>query len=80
LNPQSADILPTYLAGLQVESGLCGLNTVSRSWRDIDHVPAYSKFYYILEGEGWLQVGGREFCPRPGQMALMPEGKLQSYG
>ncbi|MFC3801523.1 AraC family transcriptional regulator [Cohnella sp. GCM10012308] len=48
-------------------------------WRDIDYVPEYSKLYYILDGEGWLKIGDKEYYPNPGQLFLMPQGVRQSY-
>lgn len=48
-------------------------------WRDTDYIPAYNRLYLIMEGEGWLKVGGREFYPLPGELCLMPAHVLQSY-
>ncbi|MDG0791526.1 AraC family transcriptional regulator [Cohnella ginsengisoli] len=39
----------------------------------------HNKFYFITDGEGWLKIGDRELYPKPGRLALMPEGVLQSY-
>ena len=49
------------------------------TWRDIEYIPDYNKFYFIIGGEGWLKIGDREFYPKPGQLFLMPAGILQSY-
>jgi len=48
-------------------------------WRELDYTPAYSKLYYIVEGEGWLKINGQPFWPTPGQLFLMPAHVEQSY-
>ena len=48
-------------------------------WQELNYTPSYNKFYYILEGEGELTVGGRIYHPKAGQLFLMPAGVLQSY-
>ncbi|MFD0710381.1 AraC family transcriptional regulator [Paenibacillus sp. GCM10027626] len=48
-------------------------------WQDLNYVPAYNKLYYIVDGEGWLEIDGREYWPKPGQLFLMPAHTLQSY-
>jgi AraC-like DNA-binding protein len=68
-----------YLANLRVEVSLSGHNQVAQDWRDLDYLPDYNKFYYILDGEGRLNIGTQEFRPRPGQWFLMPQGVRQSY-
>lgn len=78
--PDDQRLIQTYLSGLQVEAGLCGFNTVGSDWRDENYTPSYSKYYFIRSGRGTLKVGSRVFHPGVGQIALMPEGTLQSYG
>ncbi|MCM3748813.1 AraC family transcriptional regulator [Paenibacillus pasadenensis] len=51
----------------------------AQDWRDMDFVPEFNRFYFILEGEGRLEVDGRESFPRPGQLCLMPAFVRQSY-
>jgi AraC family transcriptional regulator of arabinose operon len=48
-------------------------------WSAFDYVPAYSKLYFICEGEGWLKIDGKEFSPLPGQLCFMPAHVEQSY-
>jgi AraC-like DNA-binding protein len=68
-----------YLSNLQVNVTVVGYNPVSSDWRELDYRPDYNKFYLICEGEGWLKIGEQELNPKPGQLALMPEGVRQSY-
>ncbi|MDG0791511.1 AraC family ligand binding domain-containing protein [Cohnella ginsengisoli] len=72
-------LLQMYLSNLQVNVTALGFNPVWSDWRGIDYTPDYNKFYFITDGEGWLKIGDRELYPKPGQLALMPEGVRQSY-
>jgi AraC family transcriptional regulator of arabinose operon len=51
----------------------------SPSWRDLNFVSEFNRFYYIQEGEGWLNVSGTELYPKPGQLCLMPAYMNLSY-
>lgn len=79
MNQQTNHLIRSYLKNLRVATGEIGFITVWPAWRDLDYTPDYNKFYFILEGEGWLKIGGREYYPKPGQLFLMPEGICQSY-
>lgn len=72
-------LIRLYLANLRVNTTVVGFNPVMPHWRELDYRPAYNKFYLIVDGEGWLKIGDRELYPKPGQLALMPEGVTQSY-
>jgi AraC family transcriptional regulator, arabinose operon regulatory protein len=69
----------TYLSTLQVDVTAAAFTHVPPDWRDIDYVPAYNKFYFIQDGEGVLEIGGRRYAPGPGELYLLPEGVRQSY-
>lgn len=79
MSRNDSEILKNYLSNLNVRVILSGYSKVSREWRDIDYIPDYNKFYFILEGEGWLRIGEKEYYPRPGQFFMMPQGIRQSY-
>ncbi|MFD0670960.1 helix-turn-helix domain-containing protein [Cohnella sp. GCM10027633] len=72
-------LIRLYLANLRVNTTVVGFNPVMPHWRELDYRPEYNKFYLIVDGEGWLKIGDRELYPKPGQLALMPEGVTQSY-
>lgn len=72
-------LLSNVLANLEVELITANHNLCAPDWRDLNYTPDYSKFYLICEGEGWLQIGGKEYYPQPGELFLMPEGVEQSY-
>lgn len=79
MNKNEKKLLSKYLSNLTVDVTLSGFNRVSERWRDIDYTPEYNKFYLIVDGEGWLRIGDRDFYPRPGQLFMMPQGIKQSY-
>lgn len=72
-------LLKNYLANVQVNIIVAAFTHCDDNWRDIDYIPNYSKLYFIRNGEGWIKIGDEEFYPKPGQLCLMPAGKLQSY-
>lgn len=76
---KSQYLLNYYLSNLHVDLFLAHCSTVHDGWRDMDYTPGYSKFYFVLEGNGWVRIGDQEFYPQPGQLLLMPEGVSQSY-
>ncbi|WNS45952.1 AraC family transcriptional regulator [Paenibacillus sp. MMS20-IR301] len=72
-------LLTGYLSNLKVDLLMADYNQCTTRWRDLDYTPDYSKFYYIIGGEGWLKIGDQEYYPKPGELILMPEGVKQSY-
>lgn len=50
------------------------------TWQDHDFTPDFNRFYFIIDGEGMLEVDGVKYDPKPYQLFLLPAGRLQSYG
>jgi len=48
------------------------------SWRQVNEVRDYSRFYFVLEGGCNLCVDGKRYTLHPGSMALIPAGKIVS--
>lgn len=69
-----------YIANAQLDLLVAAYTKVPLSWNEHDYVPDFNKMYYILEGEGFLKIEGQVFYPKPGELYLLPAGKLQSYG
>jgi AraC-like DNA-binding protein len=69
-----------YIANLQVDLSYAAYTKVERSWEDIDYTPILNKFYYIVEGEGFLRIRGETFYPKPHELYLLPADCIQSYG
>lgn len=72
-------LLKNCLSNIAVDILVADFIKCPKSWREIDYTPSYNKFYYIIEGEGWLQIGEEIFYPKPGQLFMMPAGIKQSY-
>lgn len=68
-----------FFANLQLNIITSAFTHCWNTWRETDYVPDYNKFYFIIDGEGWLKIGDTEYYPRPGQLFLMPAGVRQSY-
>lgn len=79
MDDNTGKILKHYIAGLKANLLVTAFTQCDTRWRDIDYVPDYNKFYYIVDGSGWLRIGADEFYPRPGYLYLMPAGIKQSY-
>ncbi|QYR21621.1 AraC family transcriptional regulator [Paenibacillus sp. sptzw28] len=52
---------------------------VTESWKDIDFIPDFNRFYLIEEGNGFIRIGDTEMYPTGRQLVLMPAGIRQSY-
>lgn len=76
---QSSTFLADLLHNLQVHLVEAHYTHCLPEWREIDYVPAYNKFYFICEGEGWLRINGKEYSPVAGHLCLMPAHVEQSY-
>lgn len=52
---------------------------LTRCWPDWGadpHRPAYNRLYYILQGQGEVRLDGAAYHPKPGQLCLLPAGRL----
>ncbi len=72
--------LQRYLSNLRVELYVAAYTKVGPSWQDNNFMPSYHRFYYILEGEGYLKIEDQMYEPKPGELFLLPAGVRQSYG
>lgn len=69
-----------YIASAQLDLSIAAYSKVPPSWRDTDFTPDYNKFYYIMEGEGYVMQNDRTYYPKSGELYLLPAGIRQSYG
>jgi len=68
-----------YIAKTQVDVSIAAYTKVPISWKHFDYVPDFNRLYFILEGEGYLHIDGRDYYPSPGELYLLPAGVRQSY-
>lgn len=50
-----------------------------RIWRYENVTPSYDKFYYVTEGEFYLNINDHEFIAKKGQLFFLPFNSTQSY-
>lgn len=77
--PPSEDALRSLLSNLQVDVIVANVQTVGADWRRDNYVHNFNRMYFILEGEGRIEVDGAVHYPRPGQLVVMPCNIRQSY-
>lgn len=71
--------LKNLLSNMQVNVKFADYTKCWNDWHGFDCIPDYNKFYFILEGEGWLRIDDVDYYPLSGQLFLMPAGIKQSY-
>ncbi len=76
---QGKPLLSDMIRNVRTEVLHARLARCGEDWRNLDYIPSYSKFYFILEGECWLKIGDQEYHPQPGDFFLMPAGVRQGY-
>ncbi len=69
-----------YLANVQLDVSIAAYTKVPKTWNEDNYTPDFNKFYYIMEGEGYVKVKDEMFYPKPGELYLLPSGSVQSYG
>ncbi|GHI00634.1 helix-turn-helix domain-containing protein [Neobacillus kokaensis] len=77
---QAGAFLGKNLANVQLDVSIAAYTKVPKSWRDENFTTAFNKFYYIMEGEGYVKVNNETFYPKAGELYLLPSGSVQSYG
>lgn len=45
----------------------------------VGHIGTNDLFFFVLEGECYLNIDGESFIIKPGQMAYLPKGKMRTY-
>jgi AraC-like DNA-binding protein/quercetin dioxygenase-like cupin family protein len=71
--------LKRHLEDLQLTVTDVGFLRLSPQWKHHNHITANNVLYYILEGEGYIQIRDQAFSPLPGELFLLPAGAAISY-
>lgn len=71
---QTQSPLQYYFENLQVQVNEALLGRVPEQWEYYNMIPLFNRLYFIVEGEGRIEIGGKEYFPVPGQMVIMPAG------
>ena len=68
-----------YLEKIQPQLYLGEYTKCRPDWRYDNIRPRYDKLYYITDGEGYLNIDGREYIFQKGQLFLLPCNSCQTY-
>jgi AraC family transcriptional regulator of arabinose operon len=79
VNGSHKKIVSSYLANLQMELLMAQFRKLTSTWKTDGRIDSFCRFYYIVDGEGWLKIEDREYHPEPGQMFLIPGDTRLSY-
>ena len=78
-SPHQDDPFRHLLGKLSIHLMAAGYDQVGPEWRRDDHVIQHNRMFYILDGEGYVEVDGTRYYPRAGSLVIMPGGTRQAY-
>lgn len=73
-------LLKQYMSNMQTNVIMADLSKVPRHWGNSGYVPDYHKFYFFLDGEGYIRINGVDYRPKRGELMLIPSGVQQAHG
>lgn len=80
LERSQMEVIRSYLDSLQLQLLTANYaHRVHRQWGRPLRKDDYFRFYFILDGEGWVKVNEDEFYPVPGQLILLPADTPLTY-
>jgi AraC-like DNA-binding protein len=68
-----------YLSLTQCQVSMASLTKCPIYWKDCNFTPSFCRLYYIIEGEGLIELAGQRYYPGPHQLFLLPADMIQSY-
>src|SRR5690606_19492633 len=68
-----------HLEQLQITVRATGNRRINKNWKSSKQIPPDNRFYFFLEGEGWIKIRNEEFHPKPNQLLILPAGVQHSY-
>lgn len=77
-NPQTL-FWKKYIATAQLDLSHAAYTKVPSTWYEQGNLPDFNRLYYILEGEGCITINHKAYCPKPGELYLLPAGVIHSY-
>lgn len=75
----SASIRNQLLFSAQYRITAAAFTKCSPQWRDTRFTPEFNRFYLIMDGEGMVELAGKQYFPKPGQLFFLPAAEVQSY-
>ncbi|MFD0716569.1 AraC family transcriptional regulator [Paenibacillus sp. GCM10027626] len=71
-------ILQNYFHRFQAEVSLAAFSTYGPDWQQ-EESPEFHRFWYVHSGCGRLEVGGRSYTVKSGQLYILPAGSPQAF-
>lgn len=68
------------LANVMVNLRISSYTKVSKTWGEKDTKPEFNRFYYICDGEGFVEIEGKRYFPKTGDLIFLPADKTVSFG
>lgn len=78
-NPMREESLSRLLSNVNIDVIVAKKQTVSSDWKRTDYVHSFNRMYYIIDGEGKIEVDGVAYEPKPRQLLVLPCLVRQSY-
>lgn len=70
----------SLLADVKVNLRIMSYTKVSPTWGEVISKQEFNRFYYICDGEGFVEIDGKKYFPTAGNLILLPAGKKVSFG
>lgn len=71
--------LESYLEQIEVELIIASYFESESWWKEYGFTPDFHKFYYLTDGDCYLEVAGKIYHASKGDLCLLPAGMEQSY-
>lgn len=68
-----------YLSNLHVNLIIADYIHCDDTWKEKRYIPDHNKFYYICDGDGWVETGEKSFFPKKGDLVLIPANQPHAY-
>ncbi|GKX29322.1 hypothetical protein SH1V18_18020 [Vallitalea longa] len=68
-----------YLSNLNVNLIIADYIHCDDSWKYKTYIPPFNKFYYIIEGNGWVKTGDKSLFPKKGDLVIVPANKPHAF-
>lgn len=78
-SPYQEDAFRLLLPKVNVSLLATGFDTVGADWKRELHSFRYNRMFFILDGEGCVEVEGVTYYPEPGSVVLMPTRTSQAF-
>jgi len=71
-------ILQNYFHRFQADVSLAAFSNFGPDWQR-EESPEFHRFWYVRSGSGQLEIGGRSYKVKSGQLYILPAGSSQSF-